>query len=139
VGFSDHTMGSVVAVAAVAMGACIIEKHFTIDKGLKGPDHSMSLGPDELRDFVSIIRDTEESLGDGKKVVHDDELDTQRVSRRSIFASQFIAAGEQIDMDNVTLKRPNIGIDPRSLTDILGRVVIKDVEADTPIAWDLLS
>jgi N,N'-diacetyllegionaminate synthase len=139
VGFSDHTMGSVAAVTAVAMGACIIEKHFTIDKELKGPDHSMSLGPDELRDFVSTIREAEESLGDGKKVVHSDEIETQKVSRRSIVASRFIAVGEQIDVNNVTLKRPNVGIDPRSLTDILGRIVIKDVDVDTPITWDLLS
>ncbi len=139
VGFSDHTIGSTVAVAAVAMGACIIEKHFTTDKGLQGPDHAMSLDPNEFRAFVSTIREAEESIGDGKKVVHPDELETQEVSRRSIFASRFIAAGERIDVNNVTLKRPNVGIDPRLLTDVLGRVVMKDVDADTPIAWDVLT
>ena len=139
VGFSDHTIGSTVAVAAVTMGACVIEKHFTTDKGLQGPDHSMSLEPNELRTFVSTIRETEESIGDGKKVVHPDEFETQKVSRRSIFASRFIAAGERIDVNIVTLKRPNVGIDPRSLTDILGRIVIKDVDVDTPITWDLLA
>ncbi len=139
VGFSDHTIGSTVAVAAVTMGACIIEKHFTIDKGLQGPDHAMSLGPDELRDFVSTIREAEDSIGDGEKVVHSDELEIQKVSRRSIFTSRFIPAGERIDINNVTFKRPNVGIDPRLLTDVLGRVVMKDLDVDTPITWDLLT
>ena len=139
VGFSDHTVGSTAAVAAVTMGACIIEKHFTTDKGLQGPDHSMSLDPNELQAFVATIREAEDSIGDGKKVVHPDEIEIQKVSRRSIFASRFIAAGERIDVNNVTLKRPNVGIDPRLLMDVLGRVVIKDVDADSPIEWDLLA
>ena len=139
VGFSDHTLGNTVSGAAVALGACVIEKHFTLDKSLPGPDHAMSLDPDEFRDFVTSIRTVQDALGDGNKVVDRSELETQRVSRRSLFASRNISAGEQLKTSNVTLKRPNIGIDPRRWEEVQGRTVVNDVDADNPITRDLLS
>jgi len=138
VGFSDHTIGSTVAAAAVALGACVVEKHFTLDKSLPGPDHAMSLDPDELSSFVNDIRSVEAALGDGKKVLHSDEIDIQNSARRSIHTSKFIASGNKIEMNNITLKRPNVGIDPRLIKDVLGKTVIKDIKVDTPITWDML-
>ena len=125
--------------AAVALGACVIEKHFTLDKSLPGPDHAMSLDPDEFRDFVTSIRTVQDALGDGNKVVDRSELETQRVSRRSLFASRNISAGEQLKTSNVTLKRPNIGIDQRRWEEVQGRTVVNDVDADNPITRVLLS
>lgn len=139
VGYSDHTLGSTVAVAAVALGACMVEKHFTLDKTLPGPDHSMSLDPEELRNFVVAIRTAEAALGDGIKRPHPTELATQRVARRSLVSASPIHAGERLDDTNVTLKRPATGIDPRLWDAVRGRAAAVDIPDDVPITWEMLA
>ncbi len=139
VGFSDHTPGYTVAVAAVAMGASLVEKHFTVDKTLPGPDHAMSLDPGELREFVAAIRTAEAAMGNGVKQPHPSELDTLRVARRSLVAVRTIHAGEKLDERLVTLKRPATGIDPRLWEAVRGRAAAVEIPADTPITWDMLA
>ncbi|HEV7860365.1 MAG TPA: N-acetylneuraminate synthase [Pyrinomonadaceae bacterium] len=139
VGFSDHTHGSAVAVAAVALGACMVEKHFTLDKSLPGPDHAMSLDPSELRAYVKAIRTAESALGDGIKRPVESELETLRAARRSLVSARIIHAGESLDESNVTLKRPATGIDPRLWQTVRGRVAATDIPPDVPITWKMLS
>ena len=139
VGFSDHTMGNIASVAAVALGACLIEKHFTLDKVLSGPDHAMSLNPGELHAFVSDIRLAESALGNGIKKLQPGELDVQRVARRSLVSATQIRAGEPLTDFNVTLKRPAIGIDPRLWEAARGRTAKTDIPADVPITWEMLT
>jgi N-acetylneuraminate synthase/N,N'-diacetyllegionaminate synthase len=127
VGYSDHTDGIEVAIAAVALGACIIEKHFTLDRSLPGPDHKASLEPNELRALVSGIRNVEAALGDGRKVPTVGELETARVARRSLFAAQTIAAGSVVTRDMVSMKRPGTGISPVLLKKIVGHRTLVDV------------
>jgi len=138
-GFSDHTTGSVAAVAAVALGACVVEKHFTLNKALPGPDHAMSLDPSELRSFVSAIRTTEAALGDGIKCVHPSEMAVHAAARRSIVSRRQIPRGVPLDRTNTTLKRPATGIDPRLLDAVLGRIAAVDIPEDVPITWEMLA
>jgi N,N'-diacetyllegionaminate synthase len=138
VGFSDHTRGHAISVAAVALGAAMIEKHFTLDKSLPGPDHAMSLDPAELGELVSAIRITEAALGDGIKRPHPSEIDTQRAARRSLVSTRTIQAGERLTEANVALKRPATGIDPRFLEAVRGRTASCNIPADIPITWDML-
>jgi len=137
-GYSDHTADSIVATAAVAMGACMIEKHFTLDRKLPGPDHHMSLSPQELKKFVETIRIAESALGDGIKRPHASEISIRTASRRSLVAARTIYAGETLDNSNVTFKRPATGIDPRLWELAQGRTVKHDIEYDLPIKWDML-
>ena len=139
VGYSDHTLGSTVAVAAVALGACVIEKHFTLDKTLPGPDHAMSLEPQGLREFVCAIRTAEAAFGDGIKRPHPSEQTNRVISRRGLVSVGSIGAGERIDDSNTTLKRPALGIDPRLLHAVRGRKAAVDIPADVPITWEMLS
>jgi N,N'-diacetyllegionaminate synthase len=139
VGFSDHTIGHTIAAAAVALGACLVEKHFTIDKTLPGPDHAMSLDPHELRDYVAAIRAVESALGDGIKQPSADELKTLKVARRSLVSARAIAAGERLDESNVTLKRPATGIDPRLWDTVRGRQASTDIPGDVPLTWEMLA
>lgn len=138
VGYSDHTPGTVVSVAAVAMGACMIEKHFTLDKNLPGPDHAMSLDPEELKDFVAAIRTARAALGDGVKKPHPSELETMKVARRSLVSTRPIKAGSKLTDEDVTLKRPATGIDPRMWETVRGRTVVVDIPEDVPITWEML-
>lgn len=138
VGFSDHTVGSEVAVAAVALGACIVEKHFTTDKMLPGPDHAMSLDAREFSDFVAAIRNSEAALGDGRKQPSVDEFATRIAARRSLVSVRAIKAGERLGEDMVTLKRPATGIDPRLWHTVRGRVAAMDIPGDVPITWEML-
>jgi N,N'-diacetyllegionaminate synthase len=139
VGYSDHTPGSAVAVAAVALGACLVEKHFTVDRSLPGPDHAMSLAPAELGAFIAEIRTAEAALGDGVKRAHPVELATRDVARRSLVSKRDIRAGEKLTDDNVTLKRPASGIDPRLWDTVRGRAAAVDIVGDSPISWDQLA
>jgi N,N'-diacetyllegionaminate synthase len=138
VGLSDHTAGLAVAVAAVARGAAIIEKHFTIDKTLPGPDHAASLDPAELRLLVQSIREVESALGEGDKRPMPCEMDTRRVARRSLVASRALHTGERLTADAIRIKRPGTGISPVDLGRALGRVVRRDVAADEVIQWGAL-
>ncbi len=136
--FSDHTEGNIVGVAAAALGACMIEKHFTLDKNLPGPDHAMSLCPVELKHFVDAIRIAESALGDGIKRPHPTEIPIRTTARRSLVSARPIAAGEILDHTNVTLKRPATGIDPRLWDAIKGRTAKQDIAQDIPITWEML-
>lgn len=121
VGYSDHTAGITVPVAAAALGATLIEKHFTLDKTLEGPDHKASLEPDELRAMVLAIRTVEQSLGDGVKVPQPSELKNRTIARKSLVAAKDIAAGEPYTLENMTTKRPEGGLPPMDYWDMLGQ------------------
>lgn len=130
VGYSDHTVGIEVPVAAVAMGADIIEKHFTLDKSLPGPDHRASLDPEELTAMVKAIRNIEQALGDGLKHVSASERPNIEVARKSIVAARDIAQGEILTEENITVKRPGNGISPMRWDEVIGTRAIHDFEAD---------
>jgi N,N'-diacetyllegionaminate synthase len=138
IGFSDHTLGTHIAIAAVARGASIIEKHFTLDKSMAGPDHAASLAPGELANLVKAIRDTEAALGDGRKVPVPSEHETAMVARKSMVAAVDIAAGETIGRSMVVMKRPGTGIAPKHLDAVLGRCALRPIRAGQPLKWDHL-
>jgi N-acetylneuraminate synthase len=138
VGFSDHTVGVSVAVAAVALGACVIEKHFTLDRSLPGPDHRASLQPDELRVMVGSIRDVETALGDGIKRPAVKELGTARVARRSVVSQIDIPSGATITAEMLAIKRPGTGIPPRDVTRVIGRTARVTIPADTVLEWEMI-
>lgn len=120
VGYSDHTLGTEVAIAAVALGAKVIEKHFTLDRNMSGPDHKASLEPDELMRMVAGIRSIEKALGDGNKVITHNELQNRDVARKSIVAGMDIQEGEVFTDSNLTTKRPGTGISPMEWDEIIG-------------------
>lgn len=136
VGYSDHTLGTDIPVAAVAMGAEIIEKHFTIDKSLPGPDHKASLTPDELKAMTKSIRNIENALGDGIKKPNKSELEIRKVVRRVLVASENISAGSKINEKSFEIKRANSGILPKYIDVLLGRTLIKDVKKDKSFEWE---
>ncbi len=130
VGYSDHTQGIEVPVAAVAMGAQIIEKHFTLDKNLPGPDHKASLEPAELAVMVSAIRNIEQAIGSGQKHVSESERPNIEVARKSIVAARDIKAGELLTEENITVKRPGNGVSPMLWDSVIGTKAIRDFKAD---------
>lgn len=130
VGYSDHTPGIEVSIAAVAMGASVIEKHFTMDRYLPGPDHQASLEPDELAAMVSAIRNIEIALGDGIKRLTPSEARNKPVMRKSLLASQAIKEGEIFSSDNITAKRPGTGISPMRWDEVIGRTASRDFAED---------
>src|SRR5215218_8541495 len=130
VGFSDQREGIDVALAAVALGACVIEKHFTMDRTLPGPDHRASLEPAELRDLVRSIRRVETALGNGRKVPTVSELETAKVARRSLVAARDIPAGATLERDMVVMRRPGTGMSPAMLNTLLGQQTTREISAD---------
>ena len=130
VGISDHSAGIEVPIAAVALGASVIEKHFTLDRSMKGPDHKASIEPDELRQLVKSVRNIELALGDGKKVCSDQERSNIIVARKSIIANRNIKKGEVLTEENITTKRPGNGISPMRWFEVLGTRAIKDFAED---------
>lgn len=130
VGYSDHTPGIEVPVAAVALGASIIEKHFTLDKNMSGPDHKASLEPDELKAMVNAIRNVEKALGNGIKKPSRSEMKNIQVVRKSIVAAKDIKKGEVFGEDNITVKRPAGGISPMEWDNILGKRAKRDFRGD---------
>ena len=130
VGYSDHTSGIEVAIAAVVLGATVIEKHFTLDKSLPGPDLKASLEPDELKAMVSAIRNIEIALGDGIKRLTPSEARNKPVARKSLVASKAIKAGEVLSAENVTTKRPGTGISPMNFDAVMGRKAARDFAVD---------
>lgn len=137
-GYSDHTMGVTVALAAVALGACVIEKHFTLDRTLPGPDHRASVEPGELTRLVKEIRVVEASLGHGRKEPVPSEAKTAAAARRSIVAARDIPAGTSLTEEYLAVKRPGIGLPPSLLHSLLGRVAVRDIPADTVISLEML-
>ena len=133
VGYSDHTLGIEVPIAAAALGAKVIEKHFTLDKSLPGPDHRASLDPAELTAMVKAVRNIELALGDGEKRVAESERPNIEVARKSIVASRPIAAGEIFTEENITVKRPGNGISPMKWDSVIGQRAKKDFPYDSLI------
>ncbi len=138
VGFSDHTPGIAVALAAAAMGACVIEKHFTLDRNLPGPDQRASLEPVELRALVRGIRTVERALGDGVKRPMPSEKNTREVARRSLVAAVDIPEETLVTEGMLAMKRPGTGIPPKAFRKVLGRKAKKKICADELIAWEML-
>jgi N-acetylneuraminate synthase len=133
VGYSDHTEGIHVAVAAVARGARMIEKHFTLDRTLPGPDHKASLEPDELAQMVTSIRQIESALGDGVKRATASEWSNRNIARKGIVAARAIAMGEVFSADNLAVKRPASGCSPFEYWDLIGRKAGRSYESDDPV------
>ena len=133
VGYSDHTEGIAVPIAAVALGAAVIEKHFTLDKTLPGPDHKASLEPQELTQMVTTIRNIEKAMGDGVKKPSESEKKNLSVARKSIVAKRNIKKGEVFSEENLTVKRPGNGISPMKWHDVLGQMAIRDFNEDEMI------
>ncbi|WP_405373466.1 N-acetylneuraminate synthase family protein, partial [Pseudobutyrivibrio sp.] len=130
VGYSDHTKGIEVPIAAVAMGADVIEKHFTLDRTLPGPDHKASLEPYELKAMVDAIRNIEQALGDGQKHVSASEEKNIAIARKSIVAAKEIKRGELLTEENLTTKRPGSGISPMRWEEVIGTKAIRDFAED---------
>lgn len=138
VGYSDHTPGIEIALAAVALGAAVIEKHFTLDRTMEGPDHQASLEPAELTNMVRAIRNVEASLGDGRKAPAPAELRNLTVARKSLVAARAIRKGEAITRSKVVVKRPGTGIQPVDLEKVLGLRAATAIPADEVITWSKL-
>jgi N,N'-diacetyllegionaminate synthase len=135
VGYSDHTLGLAVSTAAVALGAAVIEKHFTLDRNLPGPDHRVSLSPDELGALVRQIRDVEQALGMPEKRPTADELPVRALVRRSVTAVRAKRAGEIMQSNDLALMRPGTGITPGEMDQVIGRVLVRDISAGRTLEW----
>lgn len=135
VGLSDHTVGMAIPIAAVALGACVIEKHFTLDKKLPGPDHRASLEPEELRQMIEAIRDVESAMGNGIKRPTEKEEEIKKAARRSIVAKVDIPQGTTITEDMLDIKRPGNGIEPKYIDKIIGATVKVDINRDDRLTW----
>ncbi|MBP1680114.1 MAG: hypothetical protein H6Q35_453 [Proteobacteria bacterium] len=130
VGYSDHTQGIEVPIAAVALGASVIEKHFTLDRSMEGPDHKASLEPDELMAMVKAIRNIEQALGDGIKQPSKSEAKNMPIARKSIVASKKIQIGEVLSSDNIAIKRPGNGLSPMRWDEVIGTMASKNYDED---------
>jgi sialic acid synthase SpsE len=139
VGLSDHVIGDTISLAAVARGANVIEKHFTIDKEMEGPDHILSITPEELKSMVLRIRLIEEALGDGIKQASPDEMSTIIRFRKTMYSSRDIKKGERISIKDLIYKGPAYGIYAKYENIVLGQYAIEDIKEDTPITWELIS
>jgi N-acetylneuraminate synthase len=138
VGFSDHTLGTQISIAAVARGACVLEKHLTLDKRLPGPDHSMSLDVEEFTDMVQALRCVEASLGTGRKSPVQAEMGTKQVAQKSIVAARDIPGGKTLDAADLTLLRVGYGLPPKYLPLILGRKTREPITANQTISTGML-
>ncbi|MDG2003427.1 MAG: N-acetylneuraminate synthase [Novosphingobium sp.] len=138
VGYSDHSEGSEAAMLATAMGATVIEKHFTLDRNLPGPDHRASLESDELNEFVACLRNVETMLGSAEKGPTQSEMETRKAARRSITATRVISAGENIAADAIALKRPGTGLEPKEFDTVVGRIASRDIAEGEQFDWDAL-
>ncbi|MFX0096374.1 MAG: N-acetylneuraminate synthase family protein [Candidatus Hodarchaeota archaeon] len=139
IGFSDHTLGIHISIAAVAMGACVIEKHFTLDRTLRGPDHSFAVEPNELRDMIRWIKDVENAKGNGIKDKSEIERkEIYKKARRSIHAKCDIPKGTRITRDMLIIKRPGYGIKPKFINIMIGKNAKRDIEEDEWITWEMI-
>lgn len=138
IGFSDHSPGIELPIAAVALGACVVEKHFTLDKNLEGPDHKASLNPIEFKAMVDAIRNVEVAMGDGVRKFSDNELEIKKVARKSIVLNQDISKDMIIERRMLSIKRPGTGIPPKFIDDVVGKKVIKDLKANNVLKWNYL-
>jgi len=138
VGYSDHTTGSYACYAAVALGAIIIEKHFTLDKNLEGPDHSTSFSPTEFSELVIGIRMVEKALGDGIKKPTKSEISNIHGMKRSLVVLRNMSAGEALKFEDVGFKRPQNGLSPNYFEQVIGKKILKDMKKDDPILLELI-
>lgn len=140
VGYSDHTLGIEIPIAAVALGAKVIEKHFTLDRNLPGPDHRASLEPDELKAMVTSIRNIEDALaGSGIKEPSESEKPNIKIARKSIHLLRSLKAGHILEQEDLIMKRPGDGISPMDIEKVLGRATTKDLAEDEILSWDALN
>lgn len=141
IGYSDHTKGIEVPIAAIALGATVVEKHFTLDKNMEGPDHKASLEPDELKAMVSAIRNIEQALGSGHKTISESERKNIEIARKSIVAACPIKVGELLTEENLTVKRPGNGINPMRWKEVVGTRAVQNYNEEDPIelAEDILN
>lgn len=137
VGFSDHTQGIDIPIAAVALGACVIEKHFTIDKSMEGPDHAASLEPEEFHNMVTGIRKVEAALGNGVKKPTINELNNMKVVRKSLVASSDLSAGTILQRSMIAIKRPGTGLPPFAIDSIIGRELQTSIQAGCPFTLEM--
>jgi sialic acid synthase SpsE len=138
-GLSDHTLGIHIAVAGAALGASVIEKHYTMSRSLKGPDHPFAIEPGELRELVRQVREAEEALGDGLKLgPAPEEMEMHQKGRRSLVAARDIPRGTRIERDMVAIKRPGFGIKPKHLDLVVGRAAKQDIAEDTVLTWEMV-
>jgi N,N'-diacetyllegionaminate synthase len=139
VGLSDHSLGIHMAAAARALGACVIEKHYTMSRALRGPDHPFAVEPDELRSMVRHLREVEAALGDGRKLgPGPSEREMYEKARRSVVAAETIPCGRRIERSMLTIKRPGFGIRPKFIDLLVGRVAKVDIDEDTVVTWDMV-
>lgn len=138
IGYSDHSNNLSTPVAAVALGACVLEAHLTLDRGLSGPDHQASLDPAGFAEYVRLVREAETILGDEVKRPSKAELETARVARKSLVAARNMGAGDVLDGDSMLIKRPGTGIPPARLGDVVGRRLKQSLEEDEVITWSHL-
>jgi N-acetylneuraminate synthase/N,N'-diacetyllegionaminate synthase len=138
VGYSDHTPGIEIPVAAAALGARIIEKHFTLDRSMAGPDQQASLEPEEFRRMVSAVRNVEKSMGNGRKKPGKSERRVALVARKSIMAAADFIKGTRLSPEMLAVKRPGTGIEPKYISKIIGRKIKKDIKKDQLIKWGML-
>jgi len=139
VGYSDHTLGIEVSLAAVALGACVLEKHLTLDRKLIGPDHEASLEPNELRSLVKGVRMIESAMGNGCKIPSPREENILMTARRSLVAASDIPAGALISNEHIAIKRPGTGLPPVMISHLIGRKVRQAIKADTLLELDMFS
>jgi N,N'-diacetyllegionaminate synthase len=139
-GLSDHTTGIAVPIAAAALGASFVEKHFTLDRTMEGPDHPFALEPDELREMVAGIREAQAALGDGRKEGPGPEESEEmyRLARRSLIVTRDLPAGTVLEREMITVKRPGFGIAPKHLELVIGRALKVDVEEDEILTWEMI-
>lgn len=137
VGFSDHTMGHRTDAAAVARGACVIEKHFTLSRSQDGPDHPFSLEPDELKSMVQAVRDTEKLLGSSVKKHTESESELYSLARRSLVAAKDISAGSILSEDMIEVKRPGFGVSPKDIEKLIGKKAARNIEEDDILLWEM--
>jgi len=136
VGYSDHTVGTACCIGAAAIGANVIEKHFTYDKNAEGPDHMLSANPVEMKMIISSIRDIEKAMGDGVKRPSKAEKTTRMNNRKSIVTTQKISKGTVITKEMIAIKRPGIGIQPKFIHQILGRIAKETIQTEEPVLWE---
>ena len=139
VGYSDHTLGIEVPIAAVALGATVIEKHFTLDKEMEGPDHKASLEPVELKAMVAAIRNIEKAMGSKTKQPTPSEIKNMTIARKSIHTSRLLSAGTELTENDLTVLRPGDGISPMEMDVVIGKKINKELKAGTKLFWSDLS
>lgn len=136
VGLSDHTLSTRTGGWAAAVGACLLEKHLTLDERAAGPDHAMSLNPVQFRQYVDIVREAEIALGTGGIGMSDVEREVRSVAAKSVVTATALHRGTRIEIDMLSLKRPGTGIPPADLSKLIGKCVNRDLLADTVLTWD---